>query len=302
MRRLVSMIVILLVAMSSAPAKADPSGTNAGTYSLVPETPPDNFDVGVDEKLDAPVPMDAIFKDENGKMVRLGDFIDGKRPTVLVLAYQTCKTLCTFVQRAVLDGTKGIDWSVGDQYDVVTVSIHPGDTPAMALAKKNETLAAYKRDGAAKGWHYLTGDAASSQRVADAVGWKFHRDIDGDIAHPAAVMLLKPNGHVARYIYGIELAPTDLSVGLLEASEGKNITTFERVKLYCYHYDPHQRKYALLATHVMQIGGGLTLLLVAGLIGMMVAKERKKKNDKPADSQAGHIPTSGDPKHTVKPA
>jgi protein SCO1/2 len=294
MRRLVSMIVTLFVAMLSAPAMADhDNGTNAGTYSLVPETPPDNFDVGVDEKLDAPVPMDAIFKDENGKMVRLGDFIDGKRPTVLVLAYQTCKTLCTFVQRAVLDATKGIDWSVGNQYDVITVSIHPGDTPAMALAKKNETLTSYGREGAAKGWHFLTGDAASSQRVADSVGWKFHRDIDGDIAHPAAVMLLKPNGHVARYIYGIELAPTDLSVGLLEASEGKNITTFERVKLYCYHYDPHQRKYALLATHVMQIGGGLTLLLVAGFIGVMVARERKKKNHS-AESQPDH--------QAVKPA
>ncbi len=294
MRR-VSMIVILFVAMFSAPRVslgADP-GIDTSTHSFVPETPPDNFDIGVDEKLDAPVPMDAIFKDENGKMVRLGDFIDGKRPTVLVLAYQTCKTLCTFVQRAVLDATKGIDWSAGNQYDVVTVSIHPGDTPAMALAKKNETLASYGREGAAKGWHFLTGDAASSQRVADAVGWKFHRDIDGDIAHPAAVMLLKPNGHVARYIYGIELAPTDLSVGLLDASEGKNITTFERVKLYCYHYDPHQRKYALLATHVMQIGGGLTLLLVAGLIGMMVAKERKKKNA--AETQADH-------QQAVKPA
>ena len=291
MQRLVSMIVICFVAMSSAPAMADPAADtkNAGSYSFVPETPPDNFDVGVDEKLDAPVPMDAIFKDESGKMVRLGDFIDGKRPTVLVLAYQTCKTLCTFVQRAVLDAAKGIDWTVGNQYDVITVSIHPGDTPAMALAKKNETVTAYARDGAAKGWHFLTGDAASSQRVADSVGWKFHRDIDGDIAHPAAVMLLKPNGHVARYIYGIELAPTDLSVGLLEASEGKNITTFERVRLYCYHYDPHQRKYALFATHVMQVGGGLTLLLVAGFIGIMVARERKKKgppSQPPADHQA----------------
>jgi len=261
---------------------------------VVPETPPDNFDVGVDEKLDAAVPLDTIFHDESGKMVRLGDFIDGKRPTVLVLAYQTCKTLCTFVQRAVLDGTKGIDWSVGNQFDVITVSIHPGDTPAMALAKKNETVKAYGREGSAKGWHFLTGDAASSQRVADSVGWKFHRDIDGDIAHPAAVMLLKPNGHVARYIYGIELAPTDFSVGLLEASEGHNITTFERVKLYCYHYDPHQRKYALLATHVMQIGGGLTLLLVAGFIGIMVARERKKK-DPPSAPPPDH-------QQAVKPA
>jgi protein SCO1/2 len=275
------MIVILSLAMWSAPAMADQNVQTTGGGGLQSEdtnvAPPEIFDVGVDEKLDAAVPLDVVFKDENGKMVRFGDFIDGKRPTVLVLAYQTCKTLCTFVQRAVLDAAKQIDWTAGNQYDVITVSINPGDTPAMALGKKNETLAAYGREGAARGWHFLTGDAASSQRIADSVGWKFHRDIDGEIAHPAAVMLLKPNGHVARYIYGIELAPTDLSVGLLEASQGKNITTFERVKLYCYHYDPHGRKYALFATHVMQVGGGLTLLLVGGLIGIMVRRERKKK-------------------------
>jgi protein SCO1/2 len=275
------MTVLLMTAMFSAPAMAD--------HDLDTSTPPppqEMFDVGVDEKLDAALPLDALFKDENGKMVRLGDFIDGKRPTVLVLAYQSCKTLCTFVQRAVLDATKAIDWTVGKQFDVVTVSIDPRDTPAMALAKKNETVTSYAREGASKGFHFLSGDAQNSQRVADAVGWKFHRDIDGEIAHPAAVMLLKPNGHVARYIYGIELAPTDLSVGLLEASEGKNITTIERVKLYCYHYDPHQRKYALFATHMMEIGGGLTLLLVAGFIGIMVARERKKPKAPPPTVQA----------------
>jgi len=284
MRRLVSMIVILMMAMLSAPARADHD-----LDTSTPQTPPDIFDVGVDEKLDAALPLDAIFHDETGKMVRFGDYIDGKRPTVLVLAYQSCKTLCTFVQRAVLDATKAIDWTVGNQFDVITVSIDPRDTPAMALAKKNETVTAYAREGGSKGFHFLTGDAQNSQRVADAVGWKFHRDIDGEIAHPAAVMLLKPNGHVARYIYGIELAPTDMSVGLLEASEGKNITTIERVKLYCYHYDPHQRKYALFATHVMEIGGGLTLLLVAGFIGGMVVRERKKK-------------TPTEPIQAVKPA
>ncbi len=281
MRRLVSMILVLFLAMWSAPAVADPGvvrTTGAGGLQSADTNlaPPEIYDVGVDEKLDGAVPLDTIFKDESGNMVRFGDFVDGKRPVVLVLAYQSCKTLCTFVQRAVLDATKAIDWSVGKQFDVVTVSIDPRDTPAMALAKKNETLASYAREGSGKGWHFLTGDAQNSQRIADSVGWRFHRDIDGEIAHPAAVMLLKPNGHVARYIYGIELAPTDLSVGLLDASEGKNITTIERVKLYCYHYDPHGRKYSLFATHIMEIGGGVTLLLVAGLIGLLVMRERKK--------------------------
>ncbi len=233
--------------------------------------------VGVDEHLDGPVPLDPIFKDEHGKVVRFGDYVDGKKPVVLVLAYHSCKTLCSFVQNAVLDSLKGVPWTVGQEFEVVTLSIDSRDTVAIANGKKTETMASYAREGASNGWHFLTGDDQNVHRITDAVGWKFHKDIDGEIAHPAAIMILKPNGHVARYLYGIEYPSNDMSLGLLEASEGHNITTIERIKLFCYHYDPHQRKYALLATHVMEVGGGITLLLVVGLIGGMVLRERRNK-------------------------
>lgn len=245
-------------------------------------------DVGVDEHLDGQVPLDPIFKDEQGKVVRFGDYIDGKRPVVLVLAYHSCKTLCSFVQNAVLDSLKAIPWTVGEQFEVVTLSIDARDTVAIANGKKEETIASYGRRGAASGWHFLTGDDQNVHRVSDAVGWKFHKDIEGEIAHPAAVMILKPNGRVARYLYGIEFQPTDMSLGLLEASEGHNITTIERIRLYCYHYDPHERKYALLATHVMQIGGAITLLLVGLLIGAMVFKERRNKKKAPTEPAPHH--------------
>jgi len=236
-------------------------------------------DVGVDEHLDGQVPLDPIFKDEENHPVRFGDFVDGKRPMVLVLAYQSCKTLCSFVQNAVLDSLKGIQWTVGKEFDVVTLSIDSRDTVAMTSGKKRETIASYSRIGAASGWHFLTGDDQNIHRITDAVGWKFHKDESGEIAHPAAVMILKPNGRVARYLYGIEFPANDMSLGLLEASEGHNITTIDRIRLYCYHYDPHQRKYALLATHVMQVGGALTLLLVAGFVAGMVIRERRKKKN-----------------------
>ncbi len=266
-------LVVLLALLATTPAFAQYAGATGGQ-----ETPQAVLDdVGVSEQLDGQVPLDAIFKDEQGKMVRFGDFVDGKRPVVLVLAYHSCKTLCSFVQNAVLDSLKAIRWTVGNEFEVVTLSIDARDTVAIANGKKNETMTSYAREGASRGWHFLTGDDQNVHRVSDAVGWKFHKDIDGEIAHPAAVMLLKPNGRVARYLYGIEFAPNDMSLGLLEASEGHNITTIDRIKLYCYHYDPHQRKYALLATHVMEIGGGLTVLLLAAFIGGMWLKERRSK-------------------------
>jgi protein SCO1/2 len=266
--------VIAIVIGFSKPAIADPPA----------DLPPALLDIGVDEHLDAELPLDAIFKDENGKMVRFGDFVDGKRPTLLVLAYHSCKTLCSFVQNAVLDSVKQQTWSIGDEYDVITLSIDSRDTPAIATDKKNQMLASYARNDGKRGWHFLTGDDQNARRVADAVGWKFHKDIDGEIAHPSAIMLLKPNGRVARYLYGIEFPANDLRMGLLEASEGRSITTAERVLLYCYHYDAHDRKYSLIATHVMQIGGGLTLLLMVGFIGGMWLKERRKRHQPPLAS------------------
>ena len=276
-RGFAAMVVLASLALFSAPALAhDGTGTSLNTPNA--GAPPDLFDVGVDEHLDGQVPLDTEFLDSTGKAVRFGDYIDGKRPIVLVLAYHTCKTLCSFVQNAVLEAAKNVQWTIGQEYDIVTLSIDSADTVKVAAEKKAAMVGAYGRPEAAKGWHFLVGTNENSKRVADAVGWKFHKDIDGNIAHPAAVMLLKPNGRVARYLYGIEFSATDLRVGLLDASEGKNVTTAERILLYCYHYDPHDRKYALIATHVMQIGGGLTLLVVGFFVGGFWIRERRKKS------------------------
>ena len=255
-------VISLLVSLSAHAQPVDPGPQNV---------PPELVDVGVDEHLDGQVPLDAIFKDENGKAVRFGDFVDGKRPILLVLAYHTCSTLCPFVQNGALTSLEGVTWSVGREFQVVTLSISPKDTPQVASEKKKEMLAKYGRESdlSAKGWHFLVGDDQNAHRVADAVGWKYHLDAEGEYAHPTAVMLLKPNGRVARYLYGIEFPPNDLRLGLLEASEGKSISTVEKILLYCYHYDPRDRKYALLATHVMQVGGGLTMLLITMFVGGM---------------------------------
>ncbi len=274
----IGLLTIACVA-SAHPAGDTKQQTNPGALGQpTMELPPDLGDVGVTEKLDEQVPKDATFKDEDGKMVTIGQFFDDKRPTVLILAYHSCKTLCNLVQNAALESMKATQWSVGKEYQVITLSIAPADTFHDAAVKKKAMVGAYGRDEAttAAGWHFLTGDAQNIKRVSDAVGWRFQRDAQGEYAHPTAVLLLKPNGRVARYLYGIDIPASDMRLGLLEASEGKSISAVERMILYCYHYDPAGRKYSLLATHVMELAGGVTLLLVVGLVGGLVLLERRK--------------------------
>jgi len=191
----------------------------------------------------------------------------------------------------VLDGIKAIGWSVGVDYDIITLSIDPRDTVAAAAEKKAAMVGSYGRPEAAKGWHFLVGDEQNISRVASAIGWKYHYDErQGQYAHPSAITLLKPNARVARYLYGIEFSPQDLKLGLLEASEGKSISTVERIVLYCYHYDPQDRKYSLVAMHLMQLGGGVTLVLLSGFLGVLWLGDRKKSRK---DGQKPSSPPTG---------
>lgn len=285
---------------SGASARADeapPVPNDTAIDPGPPNLPPELADIGVDEHLDAQVPLDATFKDETGKPVQLGDYVDGKRPILLVLAYHTCPVLCSLVQNAVLDGIKEVGWSVGVDYDIVTLSIDPRDTVAAAAEKKTAMIAGYGRPGAAKGWHFLVGDAQNISRVATAIGWKYHYDErQGQFAHPSAVTLLKPSGRVARYLYGIEFSPQDLKLGLLEASEGKSVSTVDRIVLYCYHYDPQDRKYSLVAMHLMQVAGGVTLVLLSGLLGALFYGGRKKS---PKDGPKSSPPPTGNTAHQM---
>lgn len=243
----------------------------------VPNTPPELVDVGVSESLDSKLPLDETFVDHTGKIVKLGDFVDGVHPTVLVFAYHSCPTLCSLVQNGVVEAMKGIDWNVGNQYNAITISIDPRDAPADANAKRTSLIGQYGRAVTDKGWPFLTGKDQAIQEVTKYAGWHYYwDDRQKQYAHPGAIVLLKPNGRIARYLYGIEFSPKDLRLGLIEASEGKSISTFDRALLYCYQYDGHQRKYSLVATRVMRIGGGVTVALLAGFLTIMWRREKKK--------------------------
>ncbi len=244
--------------------------------------------IGVDEHLGARVPLDATFVDHEGHPVRLAQYFSGNRPVVLNLVYHRCTMLCGMVLNGVIRSLKEAEWTVGQQYEVLTISIDPRDTPQVAAAKRERVLAAYGRPAARQGWHFLVGPEAQSRRVADAVGFQYRFDRASDqYAHPAVTMLLTPDGRVARYLYGIDYPRTDVRVGLLEASEGRQVTTVERLIMFCYHYDPQGQRYALVAKNVMKLGGVATMLGLGGFLSVLWLRERRRRRDDapPPDAQ-----------------
>jgi protein SCO1/2 len=240
-------------------------------------TPRELRSVKIDEQLDAQVPLDATFHDVDGKTVHLGDLIDGKRPTLLTFAYFNCPVLCSLILNSAASSMAKIPWTIGHEFDVITISIDPHETVERAKSKRDGLLAGYGRPDAAHGWHFLMGDEAQIARVTDAVGYRFHYDDETkQFAHPGTLILLQPNGHVSRYLYGLEYPPNDLRLGLLEASQGKLISTTEQVLLFCYRYDAHQGKYVIVANRIMQIGSALTALVLGGALALFWSRERKK--------------------------
>jgi protein SCO1/2 len=249
----------------------------AGVVRAQPAVMPAELEaVDVSERLDKKLPMEAVFRDHTGKKVRLGDFYDGKRPVALTLAYHGCKVVCSMVLGAKVEALKGQPWTLGQEFRAVTISIDPRDTPESAAKKRKQMLALYGKS--AEGWDFLVGDEANIQKVAEATGFKYRYDERTDqYGHPAVLMLTKPNGEMARYLYGLEFPQNDVRLGLLEASQGRSISTIEKAILYCYMYDPIGAKYVLVARNVMRLGGVITVLVLGLFLLVMWRREARQK-------------------------
>ena len=246
---------------------------NSPLYGGAPESgttsmglPPVLKKVGIDQKLNEQVPLDAVFKDEQGREVRLGQFFKGK-PVVLSLVYYTCPMLCNQILNGMLSSFRQISFSAGEQFEVVNVSFDPKDTPAIAAAKKQTYIKAYNRAGGEAAWHFLTGDEANIRRLAGAVGFNYLWDEQTQqYAHASGIMIATPEGKLARYFYGVEYAPRDLRLALVEASQNKIGTPVDTLMLYCYHYDPSTGKYGAVVMNIMRVAGVVTLILIGGLL------------------------------------
>lgn len=229
--------------------------------------PPALRDVGLDQRLNEQVPLDVAFNDEAGQTIQLGDFFDGK-PVILVLAYYRCPMLCTQVLNGLVDSLRGIPFSVGDQFQVVTVSFDAREQPALAAAKKASYVESYGRPGAAAGWHFLTGGQESIDRLTRAVGFRYGYDAQQDqFAHASGIVVLTPQGRIARYFYGIQYPSRDLRLALVEASESKIGSPVDQVLLRCFQYDAATGKYTLAIMKLVRLGGLLTLLIVGTYLG-----------------------------------
>ena len=267
--RLTAALVVTLpvsaaLAQHAGPARAaDPANARPAVLN----------DIGWDQRHGESIPRDIRLRDSSGREVRFGDLL-GKKPVVLALVYYECPMLCTVTLNGLTGALKTLSFDIGREFDVVTVSFDAKETPALAAAKKKGYVARYGRPGAEQGWHFLTGDAEQIARLTAAVGFRYAWDErTKQFAHPSGVALLTPDGTIARYLYGIEYAPKDLRMGLMEASERRIGSAAEHAMLYCYKYDPATGRYGLLTMQLIRGGGILTVL---GLGGFIVAMRRKE--------------------------
>jgi protein SCO1 len=234
--------------------------------------------IGITEHLNARLPLDLQFVDEQGQTVRLGDYFQGKKPVILNLVYFSCPMLCTLVLNGVTESMKGLPWQLGREYENVTVSIDPSETPALARAKKENYLEQYGRPGCAAGWHFLTGKQEAITALARTVGFNYRYNPETrEFIHTAGTFLCTPDGRLSRYLYGIEYEAQTVRFGLLEASQGKIGTTLDQLILTCYHYDSTAGRYALTAMRLMRLAGTVTVVILAVVLLILFGRGRRRQ-------------------------
>ena len=240
------------------------------------EVPAQLRDVGFDQNLNQMLPLDVAFTDEHGRTVKIGDYF-GQRPVVLSFVYYGCPMLC-LQSLSSLAATLGVlSEDAGEDFEVVSVSIDPRETPALALEKKTHYVERSGKPSIARGWHYLTGTEANIQRLTNAAGFRYAWDAASQqYAHPAGIVIATPQGKVARYLFGIDYGPRDLRLALLDASEEKISSPLKRALLYCYHYDLATGRYSLAIMRIVRIAGAATVFSLGMLIFIWTRRERRQ--------------------------
>ena len=274
-------LIVLIVTCLSAGAARAQSDTPSLYERQSSSQPPSNklpellTEIGLDQQLDAQVPLDLRFKDEAGRDVRLGDYF-GRRPVILTLVYYECPMLCTQVLNGLTSALGVLSFTVGQEFDIVTVSFDPKETPELAAAKKAAYLDRYKREGAGRGWHFLTGDERSVAALTRAVGFRYAYNASIDqYAHVSGIMVLTPEGRLSRYFYGIEYGPRDVRLALIEAADRRIGTPADQLLLYCFHYDPKSARYSFAITRLVRTLGVATVLAMVGGIVILRRRERR---------------------------
>jgi protein SCO1/2 len=229
--------------------------------------------IGIEQKLNAALPLDLHFFDESGRDVTLKELFRGK-PVVLSLVYYECPMLCSMTLNGLVKSMRPLPMSIGDEFDVVTISFDPAEKPPLAAAKKDVYVGDYGREGAAAGWHFLTASADSIRRLTDAAGYRYQWDeYTKQWAHASAIVIVTADGRISQYLYGIEFSPRDLRLSLVQASENRIGSIVDRVLLYCYRYDPVTGRYGLVIMNTVRIASLCTVLALAAFI--LISRRRE---------------------------
>jgi len=272
--------ILASLAASAATATLCAQVSVGGGY--VPSAPtadaiPELEGVTIIDKLDSQLPLSATFRDDHGNSVTLRDVLPKDRPAILQIGYMKCPMLCSLVMNALVRGIQDMDWTVGQQYDIIALSVNPKEGPDLAEGKKAGYVAEYGRPKSAAGWHFLTGEESSIRSVTDAVGFEYRMQENGEYSHAAGIFILTPDGRLSRVLYGVKYDSANVRMALLEASQGKVGTTLDRIILWCHIYDAQAGGYVVMAMRVMQLGGVLTLMLLGGGLGWFWWREAQAR-------------------------
>jgi protein SCO1/2 len=268
---IVALIITLMTAVVSAQGNAP--GVRPDPTLPSGQSPTVLAKVSFEQRLNEQLPLDLPFKDETGRAVTLGDYF-GRKPVVLTFVYYECPMLCTEVLNGLESSLRVLNESIGKEFDVVTVSFDPKETPVLAAGKKRAYLDRYKRPEAEQGWHFLTGDQSSIDALTKAAGFNYVWDEDShQFAHASGIVVTTPAGVVSRYFFGVEYAPRDVKFALIESSNGRVGALADKLLLYCYHYNPAKGGYGFVAMRAVQIGGAVTMLALAGFMFVSLRRE-----------------------------
>ena len=274
-------ILWVVMAWSIVPAQAPP-GPSSPLYGARPASgnpstglPPALQEVRIEQKLDQQLPLDLVFRDESGREVKLGQYF-GHKPVVLAFVYYDCPMLCTQILNGMVTSFRVLPFQMGKEFDVVTISFDPRETPELAQKKKKvyvDYLPEKMRADATNGWHFLTGDEANIAKITDAAGFRYRWDEKTQqFAHASAIMVTTPHGKISRYYYGIEYPARDLRFGLIESSANKIGSPVDQLLLYCFHYDPATGRYGAVVMRIMRVAGVITLLGIVAMLFLLKAR------------------------------
>lgn len=270
-------LLLALVLVAAFPAAAQKPPTQVEVDSQASGMPAGLKEVGFDQNIGERLPLDLTFRDSTGKEVRLGDYFGQGRPVILSLVYYECPMLCDLTLNGLAQSLKPLELTLGEDFEVVTVSFDPGEDTAVAAAARSRYVPRYGRRAAWEGWHFLTGEPQAIERLADAVGFRYTYDPEQDeFAHAAGVVMITPEGEISRYFFGTDHPAKDLRLGLVETGGGQIGSPVDQILLYCYQYDPTLGRYSAAAMNLVRAGGVLTLLVLGGFIFIMLRRDRRR--------------------------